>query len=86
MIVNPGKFRCIIIASSNGKINPQSLKININSSETSKSVKILGIEIDDHLHFQLHVSTICKKAAGQLNALYCLKSFLNQDQRNIIEI
>ena len=32
----------------------------------------------------LHVSTICKKAAGQLNALSRLKSFLNQDQRNII--
>ena len=27
---------------------------------------------------------ICKKPAGQLNALLALKSFLNRDQRNII--
>ena len=45
---------------------------------------ILGIEIDNHLNIQSHVSSICKKAAGQLNALSRLKSFLNQNQRNII--
>ena len=37
IIVNPVKFQSIIIDSSKGKINPQSLKINGNS-----------IEIDDH--------------------------------------
>ena len=58
MIVNPGKFDSIIIESSKVKINPQSLKINGNSIETSKRVKLLGIKIDDHLNFQLHVSTI----------------------------
>ena len=61
-----------------------SLKIIGNSIETSKSLKLLGIEIDNHLNFQSHVCTICKKAEGQLNTLYRLKSFLNQDQRNII--
>ena len=65
--------------SSKGTINPQSLKINTNSTETSESVNFLGIEINNHLNFQSHVSTICKKAAGQLNALSRLKSFLNQD-------
>ena len=84
MIVNPGKSQSIIIESNKVKINLQSLKINYNSTETSKSVKLLGIEIGNHLNFQLHVSTICKKPAGQLNALLCLKYFLNQDQRNII--
>ena len=84
MIVNPVKFQSIIIESSKGKINPQGFKINGNSIETSKSVKLLGIEIDDHLNFQLHVFTIWKKAAGQLNVLSRLKSFLDQDQRNII--
>ena len=63
MIINPGKFHSIIIESSTGKINLQSLKINRNI-ETSESMKLLGIEIDNHLHFQSHVSTICKKAAG----------------------
>ena len=52
MIVNPGKLQSIRIESSKGKFNPQSLKINSNSIETSKSVKLLGIEIDDRLNFQ----------------------------------
>ena len=73
MIVNPSKFQCIIIENSKGKIDPQSLKINSSSTETSKSVKLLGIEIDDHLNFQLHISTVWKNAAEQLNALPCLK-------------
>ena len=83
MIVNPGKFQSIIVESNKGKINPQSLKINSNFIETSESVKLLGIEIDNQLNFQSHVSTICRRAAGQLHALPRLKSFLNQDQRNI---
>ena len=74
MIVNRGKFQSIIIESSKGKIDPQSLKINSSSNETSKSVKFLGIEIDDHLNFQLHISTVWKNAAEQLNALPCLKA------------
>ena len=45
---------------------------------------LLGIEIDNHLNFELNLSTICKKAAGQLNALFRQKSFLSQDQRNLI--
>ena len=84
MIVNPGKFQPIIKESSNGKVNPQSLKIKSNSIETSESVKLLDTEFDNHLKLQSHVPTICEKAAGQLNDLSHLKSFLSQDQRNII--
>ena len=44
----------------------------------------LGIEMDNCLNFELSISTICKRPAGQLNALSCLKSFINHDQINII--
>ena len=76
MIVNPGKFQSFVIEISKGKINPQSLKINRNSIETSESVKLLEIDIDNHLNLESHVSTICKKAVRQLNALSHLNSFL----------
>ena len=33
------------------------------------SVKLLGIHIDDQLHFNLRISSICKSASKQLNAL-----------------
>ena len=84
MIVNPGKFQSIIKESSNGKVNPQSLKIKNNSIETSESVKLLDTEFDNHLKLQSHVPKVCKKAAEQLNDLCHLKSVLSQDQRNII--
>ena len=84
MIVNLCKLQSIIIERSNAKTNPQSLIINSNYIETSESMELLGIEINNHLQFESQVSTICKKAAGQLNASSHLKFFLNQDQRNII--
>lgn len=46
-------------------------------------MKFLCIDIDIHLNFEPHISGICKNAAGQLNALSQLTSFLNKDQRNV---
>ena len=57
MIINPGKFPSITIKRS-------------NSIEFLESVKLVGIETDKHLNFEPHVSQICKKSAGQLNALF----------------
>ena len=33
------------------------------------SVKLLGLQLDNKLNFNLHISNICKSAANQLNAL-----------------
>ena len=41
---------------------------NINI-KPEKSVKLLGIELDDKLKFDIQVSSMCKKAAKQLNVL-----------------
>ena len=76
IVVNSGIFQSIKIEKSKGKINPHSLIINGNSIESPEDLKLLGIEIENHLNFESHVSAICKKAVGQLNALSRLKSFL----------
>ena len=44
-------------------------------------MRLLGLEIDGKLKFDKHVTQLCKKSVGQLNALCRLKSFLNTDQR-----
>ena len=36
--------------------------------KSKESVTLLGIEIDNKLNFEKHVSTICKRANNQLNA------------------
>ena len=35
---------------------------------SENSVKLLGIEINDQLKFDNHISTLCRKAGSQLNA------------------
>ena len=45
------------------------LAIDNNDIESTKSVKLLGITIDDHLRFDQHISNLWSKAAMQLNAL-----------------
>ena len=76
MIVNPDKFQAIIIDRKNQQNNPTSIKncININSEN---SVRLLGLEIDSKLNFDKHITQLCKKSNGQMNALCRLKSFLN---------
>ena len=51
MIVNQGKLQSIIINRRQGKINPQSLIINSNSTKSPEGVIVLGIdtEIGNHL-------------------------------------
>ena len=44
-------------------------------------MRLLGLEIDGKLKFDKHVTQLCKKSVGQLNALCRLKTFLNTDQR-----
>ena len=47
-------------------------------------MKLLGLEIESKLNFNKHITQLCKKSIGQLNALCRLKSFLNIDQRKIL--
>ena len=83
MQANPDKFQAICI----GKQTTSKLtSFCLNSTEIvcEKSVKLLGVEIDSLLNFDLHVSNICKKAAKQINILARLSKFLNQNTRLLI--
>ena len=66
MKANPSKFQAICISRNDLNIN---FEISNHSISTEKMVKLLGVHIDDKLNFSHHASTICKKAARQINAL-----------------
>ena len=66
MKANPSKFQAICISRNDMSINFQ---ISDDCINTEKIVKLLGVHIDDKLNFSHHSSTICKKAARQINAL-----------------
>ena len=47
-------------------------------------MKVLGVEIDCRLNFALHISSVCKKAARQLNALARISNYLDVSARRTI--
>ena len=48
-----------------------------------KLCKLLGLQLDDKLDFNLHISNISKSAANQQNALIRLKMLLNFEEKKI---
>ena len=69
MIINPDKSKAIII-NKNGRWN-QTYSLNIGGDiiKSQKIVELLGLEIDYKLNFEKHISELCKRAAGRLNAI-----------------
>ena len=49
-----------------------------------KSVKLLGIIIDNKLDFNEHVTNLCKKASQKLQALTRVASFIDTSNRRIL--
>ena len=76
MIVNPDKFQAIIVKKNSKMENSYPLNINDQTINSENSVKLLGIEIDNKLSFEQHISTLCKKASNQLNAIGRIKQYL----------
>ena len=79
-IVNADKFQAIIL---NKKESEAKYKLTIdnNDIESTKSVKLLGITIDDRLRFDQHISNLCSKAAMQLNALGRLQKYMGKSEK-----
>ena len=81
MTANPNKFQAIIM---NGKRENQithKFKTYNNEIETTKSVKLLCIEIDNQVSFNQHKSKLCSKAAMQLNAICRLAKFIGNKEK-----
>ena len=78
MIANPA---AIILAKSRSNTVGKTLKIKNNLIQSESKLELLGLTIDNRLSFHSDISSTCKKAAKQLNALKRLGSFLNFTQR-----
>ena len=84
MVVNPKKFQAIIINRQNRSNHNCYLTTNNVEIKSKESVTLLGIEIDNKLNFEKHVSTICKKTNNQLNAISRIEAVLGQKEKEIL--
>ena len=69
MVVNPNIFQSIVINRLGRLKNSYYLLIDNHKIDSENSVTLLGIEIDNKLNFEKHVTAQCQKADRQLNAL-----------------
>ena len=84
MIVNPDKFQAIIIDKTKSDHTNEQIAIDNQQIKAVSSVKLLGVQLDDKLNFDSHISSICKSAANQLNALIRLKDFLGFQEKKVL--
>ena len=84
MIVNPGKFQSIIIDKKKQDHTKETFEIGDKVIEVSPSVKLLGVQIDDKLNFNLLITNIYRYTENQLNALTRLKLFLRFEAKKVL--
>ena len=84
MIVNPKTFQAIIISRQNRSNHNCCLTINNVEIKSKESVILLGIEIDNKLNFEKHVSTICEKANNPPNAIGRIGAVLGEKEKEIL--
>ena len=76
MIVNPDKFQAIVIKKNCRMKDLYALNINNQTINSKNCIKLLGIEIDNTLSFNKHISTLCKNARNQLNVIARIQKYM----------
>ena len=84
MIANPEGFHAPLVKKDRTDITGHSISIQGKTIKSEASVKLLGVNLDHQLNFDLHISDLCKNAATQLNVLKRLKPFLGFAEKKVL--
>ena len=84
IIVNPEKFQAIILDKKKTNHTQETIKIDNKAVKVKSSVKLLGVQTDAELNFNLHIANICRSAANQLNAIIRLRKFLGFAEKKVL--
>ena len=60
MIANPGKFHALLVKKDRTDTTGHSISIQGKTIKSEASVKLLGVNLDHQLNFDLHISDLCK--------------------------
>ena len=64
MMVNLEKYRGIVIDKKKQNHTAEYISIDQKNIKTSSSVKLLRVHVDDKLHFNPHITKVCRSAAN----------------------
>ena len=81
-----GKTESIVFGSKQKLRSKSSLNISCNGTEieSTKSVKYLGVTLDQHLSFSSMADSVLKKANARLKFLYRKKEFLTHETKKLL--
>ena len=82
--MNPDKFQAFILDKRKRDHTDEHITADNQQIKVVSSMKLLGLQLDDKLNFNLHISHICRSAANQLNALIRLKNFMNFEEKKML--
>ena len=74
--------KCHLLITNHG--NNVSAMIDGQTVHSSKSVKLLGVYVDDKLDFSEHVTNICKKVSKKIHALRRVSHYMNKNKLRLI--
>ena len=77
-------FQAIIVDRKNQKNNLQKVKIDEKVITSPENVTLLGLEVHSKLNFNEHISKLCNKNAGQLNALCRIGDLIGLEERKTL--
>ena len=80
MVVSFDKFQSIIINRLGKLKKSYQLLMENHKIDLENFVTLLGIEADNKLNFEKHVTRVCQKAGCQLNALSPIKKYSGLQQ------
>ena len=81
MLANPHKFQAFFLASAVMEIK---LEIDDITLVAKAYVKLLGVNLDKNLNYDMHIQHICKKAGNHLNAWKRLSPYISVNHRMAI--
>ena len=81
MTVNLDKIQAIVLGRHKQK---EKINLNINGAEIKGQNSVIGVEIDNELNFNNHISIICKKARNKINAISRIQSFLVRKEKEAL--
>ena len=81
---NPEKFQFMQIGSERSHYDNVEMTIKNSNVSAVPLIKFLGVNIDEHLKFKKHVSSMALKAGRQINALQRLLKYLHFKSRMAI--